>query len=547
MDRDRFEALVDRSAEHDIWTGAVNPQRGTGRLKVAGRQITAHRHAWELAHGPLPAAARVLACPDEPACVRLGHLRVEGSPEPARPTARARKGAGSISQVRPGVWKLAVTAPADVDGKVRRVHRMVHVRNAREAADELASFVAEVRESGGPSSEAASLRFDEAVERFLTEHLRDEKGREDNTIRGYRAVHHKWFAPHIGSRLVRDIDEATLDRLFGRMRVAGLSRSSLNQAKSLYMPFFRWARKRGLTRRNPMADFRLPTSTYVSPERIPPEVEELTALLAAAVEVVPDVAPVLALGAVTGMRRGELVGLRRSRVRWRELRLTVNAAVDGSRVKGTKTPKERTFYVDEATIAMLQRVCDQQDDLAAAAGAEVAPDPFLFTLSLDGSKPMPTDYLTRRVARLKLHLGIDQKRPATVALEHEALRLFHEEPSPRPAGRRGPTPKGGLSFGEIGARLGRSERWAAMAVAAAEEREAATTRGRKFDFDGSILALRRFTSSELLDAGFNISMVAQRQGHGPQVLTKHYAKSRRSADRRAAEHLGRVVHGESTS
>ncbi len=57
------------------------------------------------------------------------------------------------------------------------------------------------------------------------------------------------------------------------------------------------------------------------------------------------------------------------------------------------------------------------------------------------------------------------------------------------------------------------------------------------------IALRKFTSSELLDAGFNISMVAQRQGHGPQVLAKHYAKRRRSADRKAAEHLGRVVHG----
>jgi hypothetical protein len=61
-------------------------------------------------------------------------------------------------------------------------------------------------------------------------------------------------------------------------------------------------------------------------------------------------------------------------------------------------------------------------------------------------------------------------------------------------------------------------------------------------FDGSILALRKFTSSELLDAGFNVSMVAQRQGHGTQVLVKHYAKGRVSADRKAAEHLGRVVH-----
>ena len=60
-------------------------------------------------------------------------------------------------------------------------------------------------------------------------------------------------------------------------------------------------------------------------------------------------------------------------------------------------------------------------------------------------------------------------------------------------------------------------------------------------FGGSLLALRRFTSSELLDAGFNVSMVAQRQGYGAQVLIKHYAKGRVTADRNAAEHLGRVV------
>lgn len=62
-------------------------------------------------------------------------------------------------------------------------------------------------------------------------------------------------------------------------------------------------------------------------------------------------------------------------------------------------------------------------------------------------------------------------------------------------------------------------------------------------FDGSVVALRKFTSCELLDACINISAVAHCQGHGPQVLIKHYAKARPSADRRAAEHLARVVFG----
>jgi site-specific recombinase XerD len=103
---------------------------------------------------------------------------------------------------------------------------------------------------------------------------------------------------------VNRIESATIDDLFGTMRRAGLSASRLNQARSLYAPFFRWARRRGMTTRNPMADFQLPTSTYRSTERTPPEVEEVTLLLSTATEVAPEIAPLLVLAAVTGVRRG---------------------------------------------------------------------------------------------------------------------------------------------------------------------------------------------------------------------------------------------------
>ena len=552
----RFEKSVDRSGDHHLWTGAINPERGTGRLKVAEKQVTAHRVAWELEHGPLPAGARVLPCPDLPACVRTDHLRVSGFAD-ASPTIgngmapmagssqsrRGRKGGGTMREARPGVWELAATTGSSSDGKSQRVYRRVAAGSAKEAARELATFVAEVG-SRGPVSrpDLRAITLNEAVAMFLDEHLAGDKGREHSTIAGYQQLHDRWFAPALGLRPVRDLDEALLDRAFGKMRVAGLSRSRLNQAKSLYGPFFRWAKARRIISRNPMLDFQLPTSTYVSKERTPPEVEELSMLLAQAVAVAPEIAPVLVLGAVTGMRRGELVGLKRSRIRWDEQRIVVNAAMDGKRVKATKTRRERSFFVDEATIAMLRRHCKHVDELAAEVGAVLAPDPFVFTLSLDGSEPMPAHYLTKRVAVIKEHLGIEEKKPDTIAREDEALRLFRQAPAPRQPGVAGPTPKGGMPLREIGARLGRSERWAALAVASAERREAAGRRGLSLDFDGSILALRKFTSSELLDAGFNIGMVSQRQGHGPEVLVKHYSKSRRSSDRKAAEHLGRLVH-----
>ncbi|MDP9441089.1 MAG: tyrosine-type recombinase/integrase [Actinomycetota bacterium] len=333
-----------------------------------------------------------------------------------------------------------------------------------------------------------------------------------------------------------------IDRAFGKMRAAGLSRSRLNQAKSLYAPFFRWAKARRIITRNPMAEFQLPTSTYVSRERVPPEVAELSLLLHEAVEVAPEIAPLLVLGAVTGMRRGELVGLRRSRIRWDERRLVVDTAMSGKRVKSTKTRKERSLFLDDATITMLRRHCDEVDERAQLVGATLDPDPFVFTLALDGSEPLAPDYVTKRVAVLKERLGIEDKKPATMAREDEALRLFRQPSSPRPAGVTGPAPRGGMSLRQIGEAFGRSERWAAAAVASATRREAAGRRGLSLSFDGSILALRKFTSTELLDAGFNVSMVAQRQGHGPQVLVRHYSKSRRSSDRKAADHLGHLIH-----
>ncbi len=546
---DRFEAKVDRSAEHYLWLGAKRTD-GTGQVRIGGRLLTAHRAAWELAKGAIPQGARVLACPDKSACVRLDHLRLAGGDLEVRRKAsagvtRGRKGGGSMREIKPGIWELTVTAGRYSDGAVRRVYRNVRVNNAAAAATQLASLVAETRDQPAAMNKGLrDLKIDEAVELFLSEHLRDEKGRTEKTIADYRRLHAKWFSPAIGKSAVRDIDEADLDRLFGKMRMAGLSRSRLNQARSLYAPFFRWAKSRRIITRHPMAEFMLPTSTYVSQERTPPEIDELSRLLHEALDVVPEIAVLLVLGAVTGMRRGELVALRWSRVRWDEGRVIVDSAIDeGRRVKTTKTRKERGLYVDPDTLAMLRRHQDLMAKRCSVCGVELEPDSFLFSLAADCSAPMPPDYVTKRVAVLKDHLGIADKRPETVTLEDEAMRLHRQKAPARRAGKTGPTPKGGTSYREIGERLDRSERWAILAVASAERREAATNRGHGLSFDGSILALRKFTSSELLNAGFNISMVAQRQDHGPQVLMKHYSKSRRSADRRAAEHLGRVVHG----
>lgn len=105
---------------------------------------------------------------------------------------RAPRGAGSKREVRPGVWKLTVTAGRWDDGTPRRVNRTVRAATASEAAVAQADFAAEVRGAPLPSTKSdRDITLDEAVERFLVEHLVGEKGREESTIAHYRSVHGK--------------------------------------------------------------------------------------------------------------------------------------------------------------------------------------------------------------------------------------------------------------------------------------------------------------------------------------------------------------------
>jgi integrase len=535
---ERFEAKVDRTGEHHLWIGSKKAD-GTGKLKVEGKAVTAARVAWELAHGALPAGAEVRACPEARACVRIEHLSVRGNADASAAgqagRRRARKGTGSITWVREGACKLTVTAGRYDDGSPRRLSETVEVDGEVEAVHALARYVSEINDGLLPATKFdRDIVLNDAIERYLDEYLRDEKGRAPATLRNYRRFHNTWFKPELGKKRVRDITEADMDRIAGKIRRAGRSTSRLQDVRNLYAPFFRWAKRRGIVRRSPMAEFDVPTSLYIPQEHVPPEVEQLCLYLTAAVQVVPDVAPVLTFGAVTGMRRGELVTVQRSGLVPGELKL---------RIYAPKTRRAREVAVDAETMAMLLRHCALMDERAATQGITVGPDAYVFSLEPDCSKPMSPDHLTKQVAKLKEFLGIANKRPDTVALEDRALVLRRQKPPARPKGRPGPLPAGGMSYEGIGRQLGRSPKWAYNAVAAAKRREDAYRRGIGEFFDGSVVALRKFTSSELLDAGFNINIVAKRQGHGPQVLVKHYSKARRSADRKAADFLGNVVHG----
>ena len=370
--------------------------------------------------------------------------------------------------------KLTVAAGRDDEGRPKRAYR-TFAGTEREATKALAAFVAEVGDGASvPSAAQRALTVDDLVGWYL-DFARDERGLDHSTLHGYQEVYDRWLRPAVGKAKAASLDEGQIDRAFGRMRRAGMSRSRMNNARAVLAGAYKWGKRQRLVSRNAMSGLELPTSLHVPKETVPPELDELLRLLDGADEHDPELAPVLKLGATTGMRRGELCGLRRDRVDLDRSEITVDRAVNdaGGTVveKATKTKKTRKVSIDPASAAMLADHLAAMDRRAAAFGAQVADDAFVFSLDPACAEPMRPELLTRRMRQLGRKLGL----------------------------------AGG-------------------------------------DFDATVLALRKWTSSELMDAGFNPSAVSGRQGHTVQVMLHHYSKRRRSADVAAAAHLGERVH-----
>jgi hypothetical protein len=107
---DRFWSHVDKSGECWEWTGRRLPH-GYGRFDY-GRITLAHRVAWTLENGPIPAGLVVMHRCDNPPCVRPAHLRTGTMADNQRDMAhkgRAATGDRNGSRLYPrrdGPWAV---------------------------------------------------------------------------------------------------------------------------------------------------------------------------------------------------------------------------------------------------------------------------------------------------------------------------------------------------------------------------------------------------------------------------------------------------------
>ncbi len=386
----------------------------------------------------------------------------------------------------PGHWELrAFTGRDPVTGKVRQTTRTFH-GTEKAAGKALSQLVSEV-EAGTFDRTSATVgqlldKWLEAAEtnqrpRTLYENKRKIEGR---------------IRPVLGSVRLDKLGGDTLDAAYRRWLADGLSPTTVHMYHAILSAACRQAVKWGWIDSAPTA--RATPPKVERKEMVVPTPDQLSALVKAAVALDPVLATAVALAALTGARRGELVALRWSdvdldagRVRFAR---SLTVAGGEQHTGPTKTHASRDIALDNLGVDVLRHRWADMADLSDRAEAPLVADPFVLSYNADGAVPANPDTFTHRFGRLCETM----EAPALAQLRKSHPKAKRKDLAP-------------------------ADRW-------------------PFRFHD----LRHFSVTTLIAAGVDVRTVAERHGHARATMTlDRYAHALPERDREAAEVLGAAL------
>ena len=161
--------------------------------------------------------------------------------------------------------------------------------------------------------------FDTWIQRKIDKELRY------NAIRVYRENYNRRIKPFLGKMLIREVLPYHIDMVWEKAVRSGVAKSTLNKTMYVMSNMFKHARVRRLIRSNPMEELELEMPKREPKEVDPLDREEHKAFMEEAEKSVHYNAFVLMLN--TGIRYGELAGLRWSDIDFDTRTLSVNRSV----------------------------------------------------------------------------------------------------------------------------------------------------------------------------------------------------------------------------
>jgi integrase len=248
----------------------------------------------------------------------------------------------------------------------------------RTAEDWLVEFLDEARRDAAAGFVSTGVTFAEAAEEYLR-FAEEDRGCKPSTIRGYRSQLNAHLLPAFGTKRIEDITEREIERW--RAGITGsrsarpvLSNKTKNHQLVLLHAIFRRAVKVYGLRRNPLVNvdrYRVRASGDI--EVFSPE--EIWALVRAASSEMDGV--IFLTAAFTGLRRGELLGLRWRDIDFEASTIRVRASYAAGQLTTPKSGKVRAVPmapdVASALARIGQRVRFTEDDDFVFAGAAGLP------------------------------------------------------------------------------------------------------------------------------------------------------------------------------
>ncbi|HVB90537.1 MAG TPA: tyrosine-type recombinase/integrase [Acidimicrobiales bacterium] len=396
---------------------------------------------------------------------------------------RSKSGPGTMRERSPGHWQLrAFAGPDPVIGKPRQVAR-TFTGTEHAAAKALGNLVAEV-ESG--KFNRTNVTVGQLLDKWLEGAERSQRPR---TVYENRRKIEARIRPTLGAVRLDKLEPDTLDTAYGRWLDEGLSPATVHKYHAIVSAACNQAVKWGWIDRAPTARATAPRVDRV--EMKVPTPEQLTMLVKAAETADPVLATAVALAALTGARRGEIVALKWSDIDLGNGRVRIARSLTiarGEQHTGpTKTHQIRDIALDPVCVEILKRRWAYMVGLSENAESPLVPDPYVLSYNANGALAASPDTLTHGFGKL------------CVAMELPALKKLCQT---KPKAKR--------------TDLGPGERW-------------------PFRFHD----LRHFSVTTLIAAGVDVRTVADRHGHARATMTlDRYAHALPERDRAAAGILG---------
>jgi integrase len=349
-------------------------------------------------------------------------------------TVAGRRPKGTI-RVRGNSLQVRYFAGCDpVTGKkVYLAATIVGTDNAarNKADDKLAEFRTQVNKQSATES---SISLGQA----LAEWLRVSEI-EDSTRKTYEGYIERTIQPALGTVPIKKLDARVLESLYTQLRrcrhrcngkpsiekhattgkhdcVAAqcrphvckpLSASSVRQIHSVISGTLAAAQRWGWISSNPARIARRPRQK--PPEPDPPSAADSARLVEEAFRMDEDWGTLVWLVMTTGMRRGELCGLRFARIDLDGKVIDLRRSWVGGREKDTKTHQARRIALDIDTVTLLRRHKERVVQRVQSLDQPFTEDLFVFTgtRTPDHSQPYPPNAVTQRYKDMATRLGID--------------------------------------------------------------------------------------------------------------------------------------------